>query len=55
MTSTIKGITTRPPDNVRRIVVELAEEDGRSVASLLAKWIRERPEVQARLNGGGAA
>jgi hypothetical protein len=40
--------------SMKQLVEELAEADGRSASSLLAKWIRERPEVQAKLNGGNA-
>jgi hypothetical protein len=47
------GLTTRPSVTVERIVEELAAADGgRSVSSLLAKWILDRPEVQAKLKGG---
>ena len=46
------SLVARPPEEVERIVQELADADGgRSVSSLLVKWITDRPEVQAKLNG----
>lgn len=39
-------------ETVKKIVEELAAEDGRSASGLLLVWIKDRPEVQERLQGG---
>jgi hypothetical protein len=46
-------ITVYPGDELKQIVQELADADGRSDGGLVLLWIRERPEVQERLNGDG--
>jgi 16S rRNA C1402 (ribose-2'-O) methylase RsmI len=46
-----KSLATYPEPHVKAIVEALAAEDRRSTSQLLEKWILERPEVIARLNG----
>jgi len=48
-------IPVYPGEQIKQIVEELADEDGRSASGLLLVWIKDRPEVQAKLaklNGG---
>lgn len=45
-------ITVYPQDDVKAAVEEIASGDGRSASALVLKWIKERPEVQEKLNGG---
>lgn len=45
-------ITIYPQQELKEVVEALAEADGRSASSQILVWIKERPEVQEKLNGG---
>jgi len=51
MTKRPVSITTCTEERVKRVVKELAAADDRTVSWLVERWILDRPEVKARLNG----
>lgn len=42
-------IPVYPGERIKGIVEELAAADGRSASGLLLVWIKDRPEVKAKL------